>query len=162
MLSLARNDHSWQLILADLALILFLVSAAALSASDGFESSETINDIEAEDATVIGPAQALYRAGPGLPSLAEWLERQPRDPRASLTIVAQHRPDQEERAWTEARALAATAKAVGVRSRVIIREGEESDIHARLGYDQPTSGVPNQELPANTKTKLSARDASAS
>ena len=98
MLTLARNTNSWQLILADLALILFLVSAAALTSGRGVEGLEE-QTIAQEDAVTrhsLAPAQALYRAGPGLPSLAEWLERQPRDPRATLTIVAQHKDGKEE------------------------------------------------------------------
>ena len=139
MLTLTRNSNSWQLILADLALILFLVTAAALSAGGGIE--EAIEAINEPDQTALpgtlAPAQALYRAGPGLPTLAEWLEQQPRDPRASLTIVAQHIAGEDERAWSDARSMAATANAMGVRARVIIREGEASAIHASLAYDQP-------------------------
>lgn len=140
MLSISPNNHSWQLILADLALILFLATAAALSASKGLgEDCAQIADNEADGTSTIAPAQALYRAGPGLPTLAEWLESQPPDPRASLTIVAQHAPGQEELAWVDARTMAATASAMGVRFRVIIREGPENGIHASLGYDQPTN-----------------------
>jgi len=144
MLTLTRNSNSWQLILADLALILFLVTAAALSAGGAVE--EAIEAIDEPDSTALpgpalpgalAPAQALYRAGPGLPTLGEWLEQQPRDPRASLTIVAQHVTGEDERAWSDARSMAATASAMGVRARVIIREGEASAIHASLAYDQP-------------------------
>ncbi|MEM6585031.1 MAG: hypothetical protein AAF692_04695 [Pseudomonadota bacterium] len=139
MLTLARNTNSWQLILADLALILFLVSAAALTSGRGVEGLEE-QTIAQEDAVTphsLAPAQALYRAGPGLPSLAEWLERQPRDPRATLTIVAQHTDGKEEDAWSQARRMAATASALGVRSRVVIQEGSSDAVHASLGYDQP-------------------------
>ncbi len=138
MLTLTRNTNSWQLILADLALILFLVTAAALSASGGLKALAQAETKEPllEPASV-APAQALYRAGPGLPTLGEWLARQDLDPRAALTITAQHAPGQEERAWADARAMAATAQAMGVRSRVIIREGEADAIYASFAYDQP-------------------------
>ncbi|MEO0699399.1 MAG: hypothetical protein AAFY81_06740, partial [Pseudomonadota bacterium] len=84
-------------------------------------------------------AQALYRSGVGPVSLAQWLEQQPRDPRAALTIVAQHAPGDESRAWSEARQMAATAAALGVRARVIIRSGESYQVHASFAYDQPES-----------------------
>ncbi|MEL6738571.1 MAG: hypothetical protein AAFO28_06565, partial [Pseudomonadota bacterium] len=90
MLTLKRKPASWQLLLADLALILFLVTAAALTRSE-----EVIRrDAPMAQAGLpkgpgeVAPAQALYRAGVGPESLAEWLEQQPRDPRAALTIVA--------------------------------------------------------------------------
>ncbi|MEL6707121.1 MAG: hypothetical protein AAFP79_02475 [Pseudomonadota bacterium] len=134
MLTLTPQTNSWQLILADLALILFLVTAAALSAGSGFEESP---DSARQPPGVVAPAQALYRAGPGLPSLAEWLEQQPRDPRAALTIVAQHRIGEDEGVWSDARTMAATASAMNVRSRVIIREGKTNAVHASLAYDLP-------------------------
>lgn len=138
MLTLTRQSNAWQLILADLALILFLVTAAALSAGGGggggIEDPSHSTDQRTE---IIAPAQALYRAGPGLPSLAEWLEQQPSDPRASLTIIAEHSTGQDERAWSDARAMAATAGAMNVRSRVLIREGKTNSVYASLGYDVP-------------------------
>lgn len=139
MFTLARTTSSWQIILADLALILFLVTAAALSAGHGIgpgAGARATTD-PAIRAAEQAPAQALYRAGPGLPTLAQWLEAQPRDPRAALTIVAEHAPGEEEAAWSDARTMAATAHALGVRSRVIIRESDHSAIHASLAYDQP-------------------------
>lgn len=134
MLSLARNNQAWQLILADLALILFLMTAAALSTSQDLD--EPPKPESGQTATLLAPAQSLYRAGPGLPTLAQWLEQQQRDPRAALTIVAQHAPGEEERAWSEARSMATTARSMGVRTRVIIRVGKANAVHASLAYDQ--------------------------
>ncbi|MEL6237092.1 MAG: hypothetical protein AAFQ90_00715 [Pseudomonadota bacterium] len=155
--ALTRSATSWQLILADLALILFLITAAALS---GGEQDTGAKEPPADGNAAllpgaVAPAQALYRAGPGLPTLAQWLEQQPRDPRATLTIIAQYtkagkardagpsngRDDraisEAERAWADARSMAATAQALGVRTRVIIRSGAQYDVHASLAHDQP-------------------------
>lgn len=144
MLTRSRNSAGWQVILADLALILFLLTAAALSEGGGAgpgagaaRGGPTGAEPLRADAEVIAPAQSLYRAGPGLPSFAEWIAEQPRDPRAALTIVAQHRPGEATPAWRQARAMANSAAAAGVRARVIIREGEVDEIHASLAYDQP-------------------------
>lgn len=137
MLTLTRNTQSWQPILADLALILFLVTAAALSASGGLDDEAIAVPEDSVEAEIFAPAQALYRPGPGLPTLAEWLERQRRDPRAALTIVAEHAPGDEENAWAQAKEMASTASALGVRSRVVIRQAKSSAVHASLGYDQP-------------------------
>ncbi|NQX94709.1 MAG: hypothetical protein HRT64_07310 [Erythrobacter sp.] len=142
MLTLTRNSNSWQLILADLALILFLVTAAALSAGSGVDEARKDDGNDLATASLneenLAPAQALFRAGPGLPTLAEWLESQPRDPRAALTIVAEHAEGQDEKAWLAARQMAATAQALGVRARIIIRRSGQNTVHASLAYDQPS------------------------
>jgi hypothetical protein len=141
MLGLSRHTPSWQLILADLALILFLMTAAALGAERGPQTAASVPNADPSakrPAPVsIAPAQALYRAGPDMPSLEQWLESQPRDPRASLTIIAQHIPGGEETAWSDARLMASTARAMNIRARVIIREGQENAVQASLAYDQP-------------------------
>ncbi len=127
-----RSATSWHLILADLALIVFLVTAAALENDDDAAST-----VRADIAPPIEASQALYRAGPGLVPLAQWLDQQPRDPRAALTIMAQHVPGDENRIWTEARAMEQVATAQGVRVRVIIRPAAQSDLYASLAFDQP-------------------------
>ena len=136
MLTVVRNANAWQLILADLALILFLACAAALSAGD---ASGDDPQSEAPAPQAMAAAQALYRAGPDVPSLAQWLKDQPRDPRAALTIVAEHTGANNEQAWEEARAMTDAARALGVRARVIIREGETDAVYASLAYDQPAT-----------------------
>ena len=151
-----RTASSWQIILADLALILFLVTAAALAASAGSSpksadaarqeplalkpashSQPQITPDIASDLAPLAPAQALYRNSNGGVDLAQWLEQQPRDPRASLTIVAQYSAGEEDRLWAKARAMASVATQLDVRSRVIIRPGPTSDIYASLAYDLP-------------------------
>lgn len=142
MLTLHRKPASWELILADLSLILFLATAAGLTAASQQLDNQSRAQASADKPPSKAPAQlaatqSLYRPGPGLPSLQQWLSRQPRDPRAALTIVAQHQPGKDLRAWDEARAMADIAKQLGVRSRVIIREGANYDLYASLAYDQP-------------------------
>ncbi|MEL6485912.1 MAG: hypothetical protein AAFQ13_02035 [Pseudomonadota bacterium] len=141
MLALKRKPASWQLLLADLALILFLVTAAALTRSEDAARADAsvVQADPAEGPGEVAPAQALFRAGVGPVSLAQWLEQQPRDPRAALTIVAQYPPKDQSRAWSEAREMAATAAALGVRSRVIIRSGARYEVYASLAFDQPES-----------------------
>ncbi|MEM6858500.1 MAG: hypothetical protein AAF559_11565 [Pseudomonadota bacterium] len=141
MLTLKRNPASWQLVLADLVLILFLVTAATLTRNEEAARADAsvTQAVPAKGPGEVAPAQALYRAGVGPVSLAQWLEQQPLDPRAALTIVAQHKPGEESSAWSEARAMAATAQALGIRSRVIIRSGKSYEVHASLAFDQPES-----------------------
>lgn len=131
---MSRSTTNWQLILADLALILFLVTAAALTARPAHAptSSQTKTGHPA-----LAPTQALYRPGPNLPSIEEWLASQTPDPRAALTIFAQHRANDAEAVWQAAQDMATIARDSDVRVRVIVREGDTSEVYASLAYDQP-------------------------
>jgi hypothetical protein len=141
-----RGGHGWQLILADLALILFLLTLSALPAAEA-TPSRRLTDREARERDVkgplqpeIAPAQALYRPLPKGPSLSQWLAAQAPDPRATLTIIAAHRPGGEAAAWDRAQSLAQEARAVGTRVRTIITVGAEDDIYASLAYDALVAG----------------------
>jgi hypothetical protein len=139
---------SWPLILADLALILFLIALTGLSAA-GREAdpgvmtaarggSRMVVAEAAPDAApdaAIAPAQSLYRPVPDGPGLREWLAGQPRDPRATLTIFARYAPGEEAAAWARANALAQEAADSGVALRTILTRGKPSDIYASLAYD---------------------------
>lgn len=138
----AGGKHGWQIILADLALILFLLTLSALPAAEA-ESGQRLADNEAREADVrraampeVAAAQALYRAVPGGPSLGEWLAAQQPDPRATLTIFATPAKGREAQTWARAEALAAGARAAGLPVRTIITSGDTEDLYASLAYDE--------------------------
>jgi hypothetical protein len=140
-----RGGHGWQLILADLALILFLLTLSALPAAEA-EKGQRLADREARQKDTrtmprpqIAAALALYRAVPGGPRLGTWLAAQQPDPRATLTIFATHMPGGEDAAWARAEALAAEARAAGTRVRTIITAGDKEDLYAALAYDEPVA-----------------------
>jgi hypothetical protein len=141
----SRHGHGWQLILADLALILFLLALSALPAAEAGAGRKAVEARAESDGSrrrtpfEIAPAQALYRPIAGGPTLTEWLASQPRDPRATLTVFVQHRPDGEGAAWRAARSLVREAEASGVAARTVIAAGNEADIYASLAYDAPRS-----------------------
>ncbi len=137
----ARGGHGWQLILADLALILFLLTLSALPAAEAetglrhaARTGREDND-PGEPRPEIAPAQALFRPVPGGPELGAWLAAQSPDPRTTLTIFATHAPGGEAEAWARTEALAAEARAAGARVRTIITVGKEPDLYASLAYD---------------------------
>lgn len=129
-----RIGLGWQLILADLALILFLLLLTALPASET-EIAAPRKTTKALTTPEIAPSQALYRPVTGGPSLANWLAAQPHDPRATLTVFARYRPSEEMQAWEAARAVSAQAARTGIAVRTIITAGEETDLYASLAYD---------------------------
>jgi len=138
----ARGSHGWQLILADLALILFLLTLSALPSSDA-EAGRRLATAELRERGTrqqqraeVAAAQALFRPVPGGPALGEWLSDQQPDPRATLTIFAVHAPGREAAAWRSAEALAAEARARGARVRTIISAGTADAVYASLAYDE--------------------------
>jgi len=145
-----RVGHGWQLILADLALILFLLTLSALPAAEAEAgrqlAARAVQEKSARDSArpqaEIAAAQALFRPVTGGPSLGAWLAAQSPDPRATLTIFAVHAPGGEAAAWSRAGTLAAEARAAGARVRTIITAGTEAEIYASLAYDAEPTEAP--------------------
>ncbi len=149
----ARGGHGWQLILADLALILFLLTLSALPAAEAETArglaSRAVQEKNARGAVTaeVAAAQALFRPVPGGPALGDWLASQAPDPRATLTIFAIHAPGGEAAAWSRAEALAAEARARGTRVRTIISAGRSADLYASLAYDTPLAEAMADDKP---------------
>lgn len=138
----SRGGNGWQLILADLALILFLLTLSALPAAEAESEARLAENAARADTALailrpeVASAQALFRVVPGGPSLGAWLASQSPDPRATLTIFATHSKGGEAAAWARAQALADEARAGGTRVRTIITAGAAADVYASLAYDE--------------------------
>jgi hypothetical protein len=125
---IARLAMGWEVMLADLSLILFLVTAVALSQTEEDSGSQVVSPQ--------GEAMAFYSAEPGAPPLEEWLSSQSSDARQQLTIVAQYRPGHQDEALDQAMALAREARRAGARARVVVEPGEGGTT-ATLAFDAP-------------------------
>ena len=110
-----RAGSGWQTVLADLSLILFMVTAAGISES-GAEGS----------APALAEPVAQWRGGTGAPDLAAWLAAQASDPRQQLTIVAPP---------AAAEAALALAKRSGRPARVLLDPRFAGPPLATLAYD---------------------------
>ncbi len=134
------SGTEWQLVLADLALILFLVTVSALATMDQAGSDpeaeySLARSSDGEDSFSVAPSQEVFRPNPLGPSLGEWLARRQRDPRITLTVFAQYTLNERSEVWKAAQALADDASVSGYAVRVVITPGETSDLHASLAYD---------------------------
>ncbi len=127
-----RHALPWQLILADLALILFLVSLAALA---GLRA----NNIETQGSRDISvaAAQTLFRPSEDGVDISEWLATQDIDPRATLTVFARYSSADQAKSWRQAERLAEAARAIDVPVRVVLTPAERSDTYASLAFDAP-------------------------
>lgn len=130
---IARIPGGWQTTMADLSLILFIVSVA------GLQTGRT--DRAAAQLPAQGEPLALYSAGDDAPPIGEWLVEQAPDPRQHLTIVARYRPGDAAAAARRAIALAQDAGKAGHDARIVLEQGETDRLTASLAYDRPPAQV---------------------
>lgn len=136
----------WQTTLADLALILFMVTAAAMAEKP--ERAETA--VEGSPVPAGGQPLAIYRAAPGAPPLGDWLHAQPQDARQNLTIIARYPAGGSEEAAAAAVVLANEAGVAGRTARIVVEPGPHRDLIAVLDFDGRQSGTPVAETSAQT------------
>ncbi len=156
----ARAGASWQTSLADLSLILFMVTAAAVSpgalpapgghAVGGKGGAGARQALAAPVAAAAVPSVAVaeplsvYIALPDAPPLVQWLAQQEPDPRQQLTITARYdaaKARAREAALGEVVRLAREAAAAGIAARIVVEpagRGEPaSQVRAVLAFDAP-------------------------
>lgn len=136
-------NGGWQTILADLALILFMVTAAALAnAGDAPAPAPRAAPSPAPPAGDVEPV-ALWRAGAGAPPIDRWLADAARDPRLGLTITVRYAPGRRAAALAQAQALAAAAGARADSARIVVEPGDDAGAIAAVAYDAPArAGTP--------------------
>ncbi|MGN6356603.1 MAG: hypothetical protein ACTHLU_03885 [Novosphingobium sp.] len=128
---IVRAGTGWQTLMADLSIILFMVTAAALTqAGPGKAQAGQSSPAPSQR----GEPIAVYRSGSGAPPLGEWLDSQPRDERQLLTIVSTYTPGKQVEALTRATALAQDADRREILTRVVVEPGA-GDATATLAYD---------------------------
>jgi hypothetical protein len=131
---IAKAGGGWQTIIADLALILFMVS---ISAADGAGANAPQ---PATQAVLQAEPGAIYRAHADGPSLGQWLTRQPADPRQQLTVVSRYADDEAQAASAAALAWAGEARATGRAARIVLEPAEAEDLFAVLAFDAADGG----------------------
>ena len=131
----------WQTTLADLALILFMVTAAAMAEKPDAAQAVPEPPIAGAPVPAGGEPLAIYRAAPNAPPIGEWLAGQPRDDRQHLTIVARHPAGDTAEATRAALALAREAEAAGRNARIVIEPAQRGDLIAVLDFDGRQSGT---------------------
>ncbi len=125
------NGNGWLTTLADLSIILFMVTAADLSnAKVEADAPESASAMVATSEPV-----AVYRPDAAAMPLGTWLAQQPSDPRQRLTILVRHRAGGMTDAMEYGLALAQEAESVGRPARIIAEEGDRADISVFLAYD---------------------------
>lgn len=110
-----HSPTGWAIMLADLALILFIVSA---------NQAESHGDPVAVEAPTV--PQAIFEASDDAPPFAEWLKDQELGQGAIMEIAIDYERGHFDEAYGSARDLLEEADAAGLRPRVVFAEGEPS------------------------------------
>lgn len=119
---IARMGSGWQTVLADLSLILFMVTATALSDSPAKAPPPAPLALPA-----LGEPVAVWRSEPGGLSLEDWLASQAADPRQRLTLVA---------APADGPIMLNRAAQLARPARVLIEPGLSGPPYAALTFDR--------------------------
>jgi hypothetical protein len=146
------SGSGWQTLLADLSLILFMITAAAM-AQGGAEPA--VSKVVTVPPAVVTPPprpdsaksdpegapQAIWRASADGPGLGAWLMSSAPDRRLRLTIRAGYR-DARDLGRVQARlgVLAAEALRAGKPARLDLIHGNAAVV-ATLAYDDPAQSV---------------------
>ncbi len=139
-----RSPSSWQTLTADLALILFLVTAQALS--DNAERDQPTEDARSEgDEAIVEPntssALAVHRPRRG-EDISQWLAATVTDQRQVATISVSYAEDDLAQVLAEGQRLISEAEALGVSASLIARPGITSTIIVTVDYRRdPTNGT---------------------
>ncbi|KLE31247.1 hypothetical protein [Aurantiacibacter luteus] len=120
-----RAGHGWQVILADLSLILFIVIASAFATGDD-SGANPPHELFAEATDVWTPASGK--------SLAGWLAARAGDPRETVTITARYEGDDPDSAAQRALALLDQARAAGFLPRTVVEQGATDELFASVSF----------------------------
>lgn len=125
-----RAGSGWQTVLADLSLILFMVTASAVGQGMAHDAPPPALPQVAEP--LRGDPVAVWRPGPGGPALAEWLAQQGSDERQRLSIVVPYAPGGQAAALELARDW---TRGLANPARVIVEPGDPAAAYAALTFD---------------------------
>lgn len=127
-----RLGSGWQTVTADLALILFLITAQASR-----EGPEGQPQVEPPVATTMvdadGAGLAIYRPGPGT-NLGEWLEATLTDDRQGATVVMRYPEGGRDEAFRSGAALLDMIERQGSTARLLLEPGSRNESMVLVGY----------------------------
>lgn len=153
---IVRAGTGWQYALADLSLILFLTTAAALAQAGGAKKSVPVPVPDLPSSAPIAAAidsepVAVWSAASGAPELADWLNREGVDPRLEVQVVVRYANGGRAAALAQAVQLAETGGARAKAARILVEPGLQAGAVVALSYaseDAARSGMPTVRLPA--------------
>ncbi|MCR2832760.1 hypothetical protein [Parerythrobacter lacustris] len=126
------GSHGWLVSLADLSLILFIVTSGAIASSP---IQKSLEPIDLADLPALGVASEIYVDGPGAPSLSTFLSRHSPAAGEQLTITGVFGPGERQTIARRMEALEAEAIAKGTEPRVILQPGSQAGVYVAFAHD---------------------------
>jgi hypothetical protein len=132
---IARIGSGWQTVLADLSMILFMITASALSNAPATPAKGAAHPRAPVIASPRAEPVGVWRDGADAPPLATWLAQQPADPWVRLTILVRYTGGARDDAMKQAGRLLLAAGPRGLDARVLIEPGTQAGASVTLAYD---------------------------
>lgn len=134
-----RLGSGWQTVTADLALILFLITAQASrdvpAAPPQVEPAATIM------VDTNGAGLAIFRPGPGT-DLGEWLAATLTDDRQAATVVVRYPAGERDTAFRSGSTLLEEIELHGSEARLVLEPGPRAESMVLVGYEgDPEDGT---------------------
>lgn len=142
---IARMGSGWQTVLADLSMILFMITASALSNTPPAPTKGAAHPRAPIIASPRAEPVGVWRDGADAPPLAAWLAQQPADPWVRLTVLVRYTDGSRDSALKQAERLAEAAGPRGASARVLVEPGSQAGASVTLAYDTENTlgGAPN-------------------
>lgn len=132
---ITRLGTGWQTIMADLSMILFMITASVLSNAPEDAPRRAPAPAVPVSASPRAEPVSLWSEGADAPPLAAWLAQQPADPRVRVTVLVRYARKGRDAAMGHARALADAAGERGRSARVLVEPGATDGATVTLAYD---------------------------
>ena len=132
---IVRAGTGWQYALADLSLILFLVTASALAQANSAPKALPPAPLSPPIAAALSSEPvAVWSAGTGAPPLAEWLAQVAADPRLEVQIIVRFSDKGRDAAVAQAVQLAAIGGPRASSARILVEPGTRAGASVSLTY----------------------------
>lgn len=144
-------NQSWHIALADIALILFLLTATALARQ---EELATETDRPQHPRFAAAGASAIFDSRSQTADFTAWLDQNHTDSRQQLTLYAEYRDtDEAAQMLQRAQSMIRTAQQRAIAARLVLENGERPALRAVLAFDgdaqMARSLLQGQEDPTN-------------
>lgn len=133
---IVRAGTGWQYAIADLSLILFLVTASALAHAGGGKPATPPPAAHPVAPAIESEPVAVWSPGPDAPPLAAWLAQVGNDPRLEVRIVVRYAGGARKHAMTQAQDLAGEGGARAAKARILVEPGERAGASVALVYSR--------------------------
>jgi len=134
-----RAGSGWQTVTADLALILFLVTAQASRETPAVP--QQVEPVATAISDSSGAGLAVFRPGPET-NLGQWLDMTMTDDRQGASVVVRYPSGQRDAAFRDGSALLEQIESKGSTARLVLEPGTRAETLVTIGYEgNPETGT---------------------